>query len=124
MADEKILMVTMAVTDMAKAKAFYAEQLGWSVTTDVGQGDQHWVTLEPPGGGASLTLSTMHGNMKPGTMRLYLSTSNIEAATCMARALASSGLTSVIPMATCGRWLSLSTGRDSRLRLGGRSSFP
>ena len=80
MADEKILMVTMAVTDMAKAKAFYAEQLGWTVTTDYGQGDQHYVTLEPPGGGPSLTLSTMHGNMKPGTMRLYLSTSNIEAA--------------------------------------------
>jgi hypothetical protein len=34
----------------------------------------------------------------------------------MARALASSGLTSAIPMATSGRWLSLSTGRDSRLR--------
>src|SRR5205807_6576958 len=69
MANEKILMVMMAVTDMAKAKAFYAEQLGFQVTTDYGQGDQHWVTLEPPGGGASLTLSTMHGNMRPGTMR-------------------------------------------------------
>ena len=80
MADEKILMVMMAVTDMAKAKTFYAEQLGFQVTTDYGQGAQHWVTLELPGGGPSLTLSTLHGNMKPGTMRLYLSTSNIEAA--------------------------------------------
>src|SRR6266480_4136086 len=80
MADEKIMIVMMAVTEMAKAKAFYAEQLGWSVTTDYGQGDRHWVSLEPPGGGASLTLSTMHGKMKPGTMTLYLSTSNIEAA--------------------------------------------
>mgnify|MGYP001328663536 CR=1 FL=1 len=80
MAYEKILMVMMAVTDMAKAKAFYAEQLGFQVTTDVGQGNQHWVTLEPPGGGPSLSLSTMHGNMRPGTMRLYLSTSDIEAA--------------------------------------------
>src|SRR5947208_16832862 len=80
MADEKILMVMVAVTDMAKAKAFYAEQLGWSVTTDYGQGDRHWVSLELPGGGASLTLSTMHEHMKPGTMTLYVSTSNIEAA--------------------------------------------
>src|SRR5438552_19001430 len=80
MADEKILMVMMAVTDMAKAKAFYAEQLGFQVTTDYGQGDQHWVTLEPPGGGASVTLSTMYGNMRPGTMRGYLVSSNIEAA--------------------------------------------
>ena len=80
MADEKILMVMMAVTDMAKAKAFYAEQLGFQVTTDYGQGDQHWVTLSLPGGGPSLTLSTLHGNMRPGTMRLYLATSNIEEA--------------------------------------------
>ncbi len=80
MADEKILMVMMAVTDMAKAKEFYAEQLGFQIITDYGEGDQHWVTLSLPGGGASLTLSTLHGNMRPGTMRLYLSTSNIEAA--------------------------------------------
>ena len=49
MADEKLLMVMVAVTDMAKAKAFYAEQLGWSVTKDYGQGDHHWVSLELPG---------------------------------------------------------------------------
>jgi len=80
MADEKIVMLQMAVTDMAKAKAFYAEQLGFQVTTDVGRGDRHWVSLGLPGGGASLTLTTMHGNLKPGTMALYLSTSDIEAA--------------------------------------------
>ena len=79
MANEKILMVLMSVTDMAKAKAFYAEQLGFQVTKDVGKGDHHWVTLSLPGGGTSLTLSTMHEHMKPGTMNLYLSTSNIEA---------------------------------------------
>ena len=80
MADEKLLMVTMSVTDMAKAKAFYEEQLGWSVTQDYGQGDRRWISLELPGGGASLTLSTVHGKLKPGTMTLYVSTSNIEAA--------------------------------------------
>ncbi len=80
MANEKLLMVMVAVTDMAKAKAFYAEQLGWSVTTDYGQGDHHWVSLELPGGGATLTLLTMHGQMKPGAMTLYVSTSNIEEA--------------------------------------------
>ncbi len=30
MADEKLLMVMVAVTDMAKAKAFYTE--GWNLT--------------------------------------------------------------------------------------------
>jgi catechol 2,3-dioxygenase-like lactoylglutathione lyase family enzyme len=80
MAGEKILMFHMAVTDMAKAKAFYAEKLGFQVTNDYGQGDQHWVSLDAPGGGASLNLTTMHENMKPGTMKLYLSTPDIEAA--------------------------------------------
>lgn len=80
MADEKILMLQMAVTDMAAAKTFYSEQLGFKVTKDFGQGERHWVSLELPGGGTSLTLSTYHGNMKPGTMSLYLSTSNIEEA--------------------------------------------
>ena len=78
MANEKLLMVMVAVTEMAKSKAFYAEQLGWSVTQDYGQGSHHWVSLALPGGGATLTLSTMPGNMKPGSMTLYLSTSNVE----------------------------------------------
>ena len=80
MAVEKILMFHMAVTDMAKAKEFYADKLGFKVTKDSGQGDQHWVSLEAPGGGPSLNLTTMHENMKPGTMKLYLSTPDIEAA--------------------------------------------
>src|SRR5258708_19515937 len=79
MAGEKILMFHMAVTDMAKAKEFYAEKLGFKVTQDYEQGDQHWVSLDAPGGGASLNLTTMHENMKPGTMKLYLSTPDIEA---------------------------------------------
>ncbi len=79
MADEKILMVNLAVTDMAKSKAFYAEQLGWTVTTDFGHGDHHWVGLKLPGGGAELTLSTMHGKMIPGALRYYLSTADVEA---------------------------------------------
>jgi catechol 2,3-dioxygenase-like lactoylglutathione lyase family enzyme len=57
MADEKLLRVMVAVTEMAKAKTFYAEQLGWTVTTDYGQGERHWVSLSLPGGGATLTLS-------------------------------------------------------------------
>jgi len=72
-------MVMLAVTDMAKAKAFYAEQLGWTVTTDYGQGTHHWVSLSLPGGGASLTLSTVPGKLQPGALQYYLSTSNIEA---------------------------------------------
>ena len=79
MAVEKILMFHIAVTDMAKAKEFYVEKLGFKVTSDYGQGDQHWVSLDAPGGGASLNLTTMHENMKPGTMKLYVSTPAIDA---------------------------------------------
>jgi len=80
MAVERILMFHMAVTDMAKAKEFYAGKVGFQVTRDYGQGGQHWVSLDAPGGGTSLNLTTMHENMKPGTMKLYLSTPDIEAA--------------------------------------------
>ncbi|HEY7984343.1 MAG TPA: VOC family protein [Ktedonobacterales bacterium] len=77
MADEKLLMVQVAVTEMARSKAFYAEQLGFQVTKDFGQGDHHWVSLALPGGGATLTLTTSHENMRPGTLKLYLATSNV-----------------------------------------------
>ena len=77
MADEKLLMVQVPVTDMARAKAFYAEQMGFQVTKDFGQGAWRWVSLELPGGGATLTLTTAHENMQPGTLKLYLATSNV-----------------------------------------------
>ncbi|HEV2236494.1 MAG TPA: glyoxalase superfamily protein [Ktedonobacterales bacterium] len=77
MAAEKVMMVQVAVSDMATAKAFYAEQLGFAVTKDFGQGDHHWVSLELPGGGATLTLTTAHENMQPGTLKLYLATPNV-----------------------------------------------
>ena len=67
----------MAVTDMVKSKEFYAEKLGFKVTKDYGKDDRHWVSLDL-GSGASLNLATAHENMKPGTMKLYLSTPDIE----------------------------------------------
>lgn len=75
---DKLVMIHIAVTDMVKAKHFYESILGCRVTKDYGQGGQHWVSLELPGGGVSLNLSTMHENMKPGTMKLYFSTADIE----------------------------------------------
>lgn len=64
---------------MDKAKEFYTEELGFKATTDYSQGGQRWVTVVPPGGGTSITLSTYFGNLKPGTMQLYLSTPDIQA---------------------------------------------
>jgi catechol 2,3-dioxygenase-like lactoylglutathione lyase family enzyme len=78
---DKIIMITMAVTDMPKAKEFYAEKLGLEVTQDYRQDDDNWwVTLTFPEGGATITLSTNHAHMQPGTMNVYFATSDVVAA--------------------------------------------
>lgn len=77
---DKLVMFTMAVTDVERIKGFYTEVLGFKVTVDKEYGGQRWVSLELPGGGTSINISNVHENMKPGTMKLYLSTPDIEAA--------------------------------------------
>jgi Lactoylglutathione lyase and related lyases len=81
----KLSMVSVVVSDMKKAKEFYAEKLGLEVVTDYRQNDNNWwVTLTFPGGGASITLarsSTTHNEPpKPDSMSFYFSTSDIAAA--------------------------------------------
>ena len=79
----KLMMLAMNVSDMPRAKAFYADKLGLKVTTDYRQNDDNWwVTVALPEGGATITLSRTTGfqNMKPGTMTLYFETSDIAAA--------------------------------------------
>lgn len=77
----KFMMLHVAVSDMPKAKEFYVEKLGLKIKKDYRQDDNHWwVELDVPEGGVSVTLSTFHGHMKPGTLTLYFSTENIEAA--------------------------------------------
>ena len=81
----ELTMVSVVVSDMKKAKEFYAEKLGLEVATDYRQNDDNWwVTLTLPGGGASITLArsstTSNEPPKPGTLGLYFSTSDIAAA--------------------------------------------
>ena len=65
---------------MPKAKAFYVDKLGLKVTTDYRQDDDNWwVSLNLPEGGASMTLTNAHENMKPGTMKIYFATSDVAA---------------------------------------------
>jgi catechol 2,3-dioxygenase-like lactoylglutathione lyase family enzyme len=76
----KLMMFYMAVSDMPKAKEFYAEKLGLKITQDYRQDDSNWwVSLTLPEGGVTITLSTFHGNTKPGTMNLYFATSDVAA---------------------------------------------
>jgi len=81
----KFTMVSIVVSDMKKAKEFYAEKLGLAVATDYRRNDDNWwVTFTLPGGGASITLarsSTTHNQPpKPDTIGFYFSTSDIAAA--------------------------------------------
>lgn len=76
----KLMMITMAVTDMPKAKEFYADKLGLEVTQDYRQDDENWwVSLAFAGGGPTITLSTNHAHMKPGTQNIYLAVSDVAA---------------------------------------------
>ena len=81
----KLSMVSVVVSDMNKAKEFYAEKLGFQVATDYRRNDNNWwVTLTLPGGGVSITLArsstTSNEPPKPGTLGFYFSTSDIAAA--------------------------------------------
>ena len=81
----KLTMVNIVVSDMKKAKEFYAEKLGLAIATDYSQNDDNWwVSLTFPGGGATITLArtstTDNQPPKPGTVSFYFSTSDIAAA--------------------------------------------
>jgi len=76
----QLFMFSMAVNDMSRSKDFYENKMGFKVTTDYGQGNTHWVSLELPGKGTSITLTTAHENMKPGSMKLYIATPDIQEA--------------------------------------------
>ncbi len=78
---KRCMMITMAVHDMRVAKAFYTDNIGLKVASDYRQDDEHWwVSLTFPEGGVTITLTTYHENLKPGTMKLYLETSDVAAA--------------------------------------------
>ncbi len=78
---DKLTMFSMAVSDMPKAKAFYVDKLGLKVMSDFRQDDHNWwVSLTFPEGGVTVTLTTNHENMKPGTMKLYVGTRDVAAA--------------------------------------------
>ena len=80
--DLKLEVVPVPVSDVDRAKTFYAEQLGFVVDLDTRIGDEmRLVQLTPPGSGCSIHLSTGILNMPPGVLEgLQLIVSDIEAA--------------------------------------------
>jgi predicted enzyme related to lactoylglutathione lyase len=82
--DMKLELVPIPVTDVDRAKAFYAEQLGFVVDVDVRPADGvRVVQLTPPGSACSIGLGTGLGayDAPPGSLRgLHLVVADIEQA--------------------------------------------
>lgn len=72
MAINGIDVVSVPVSDQERAKEFYTHTLGFTVVADTAMGDQRWVQLSPPGGGAAITLVTWFETMPPGSMKGFV----------------------------------------------------
>ena len=64
-------VVVVPVSDVDRAKAFYAEQVGFTIDHDVRVNDStRFVQLTPPGSGCSIVIgSGMGHDMTPGSLR-------------------------------------------------------
>jgi catechol 2,3-dioxygenase-like lactoylglutathione lyase family enzyme len=80
--DWKLEVVPIPVSDVDRAKCFYAEQVGFVVDLDTRIGDEmRLVQLTPPGSGCSIHVSSGIIDMSPGSIQgLQLVVSDIEAA--------------------------------------------
>ena len=66
----RLAMVTVPVADVDRAKAFYAERVGFRVEQDLEVDDGHrFVELVPPGSDCSIALTTGYVDAEPGSLR-------------------------------------------------------
>ena len=80
--DYKLEVVVVPVSDVDRAKHFYAEQLGFHVDVDDSP-NEHFriVQMTPTGSGCSVTIGKGLADMAPGTLKgLQLCVADIEAA--------------------------------------------
>jgi predicted enzyme related to lactoylglutathione lyase len=80
--DMKLELVPIPVSDVDRAKAFYAGKVGFTVDLDVkGSGEMRVVQLTPPGSACSISIGTGIVNTPPGSVQaLHLVVSDIKAA--------------------------------------------
>ena len=76
-----IAIVSVPVTDVSRARAFYTETLGLTLLRDEAMGpDMRWVQLQPRDGGATIALVTWFEQLRPGTQQgLMLGVDDIDA---------------------------------------------
>jgi catechol 2,3-dioxygenase-like lactoylglutathione lyase family enzyme len=80
--DYKLELVVIPVSDVDRAKEFYAEKLGFAVDVDHQPNEQFRVVqLTPPGSACSITIGVGVSQVTPGTYQgLHLVVDDIEAA--------------------------------------------
>ncbi|HSP20314.1 MAG TPA: VOC family protein, partial [Myxococcaceae bacterium] len=77
----RLELVVVPVTDVDRAKAFYADQVGFHVDVDATPAPgMRVVQLTPPGSGCSVTVGTGLTPMEPGSLKgLQLCVADIDA---------------------------------------------
>jgi catechol 2,3-dioxygenase-like lactoylglutathione lyase family enzyme len=80
--DFKLELVVVPVSDVDRAKQFYAEKMGFTVDVDHRASEAFRVVqLTPPGSACSITIGTGVSQVAPGTYQgLHLVVTDIEAA--------------------------------------------
>jgi catechol 2,3-dioxygenase-like lactoylglutathione lyase family enzyme len=83
----RLELVTVPVADVDRAKAFYADRLGFSVEQDHQVDETHrFVALTPNGSPCSIALTTGYVDAKPGSLRgLQLNVDDADAAHALLR---------------------------------------
>jgi catechol 2,3-dioxygenase-like lactoylglutathione lyase family enzyme len=79
--DWKLETIVVPVSDVDRAKEFYADRLGFDVDVDHRDGDFRVVQMTPPGSACSISVGTGINPSEPGTLGgLQITVSDIEEA--------------------------------------------
>lgn len=62
-------VIVVPVTDLDRARTFYADGLGFHVDHDTVRGGQRVIQFTPPGSGCSVVMGSALRPMPPGTLR-------------------------------------------------------
>ena len=59
-----ISAIALIVPEYDEGIAFYRDVMGFRLLEDIDQGRKRWVTMQPPGGGASLVIARAEGQIQ------------------------------------------------------------